>query len=881
MRPGNAAHSEPGSPRRDWLAAARMLLLCLGALSTGVAAAWAPANAAGGNPSGLPWQDLAETPPRPARPNVVSVDVVGNQRYSDEEIAKVLGQTIGAPIDGERIRRGVETLWDAYRARCEVQVRETPEGVELRVEVTELPFDPAPRFVGNARVTLEEIYEWVGLEPESELYLYQSSRVRRQILNGYQAKGFRFVEVVEAVRPGDDGMAPDVIFEIREGPRVKVRDFLINGNDSVPDRGAFLWKRGLKVEAQTDLRSPYIFGWFPKYLIDDALNQDLIAMREVYRGRGYWDAVVELERIEYSADREWATVHVAVDEGSRYRITELRIEAYERIADPAGRRRSTERPGELVFPESELLALCKQQPGEFYTRYDSTADQLALRQHYGEHGYIAHSSLSPEDRWDFLGVEPTFDVEKKEVSLVYRIAQGRPQYLREIRIDGNEHTRDRVVRRLVTVFPGELVDLVELESSMRRVRATSYFTDDFNPAEHRDPTYRFLATEDPNWKDLDILLEEGNVVSFEFGLQASADAGLQGYVDLQFRNFDATRWPSWDSPIDDIRNREAFHGAGQTLRLRATPGTEVTSYELRFVEPDVFLRHIDRVGLAVGLRRTLRRYRSHDERRTGFDLELFRQIRPDTRISLGFETTEVRVSDVDTSGPLSLSNPLKVPQLLFNQLGKSDVTGMSVGISHDKIDQPMNRPEGYAVGANLTAYDGIVGSDYDFLRLDANGRLFGYFQEKNRGPGYRMLLRGGVLVPYGDTEDVPYSERFFLGGGSLLRGFEFRGVGPDENGYSQGGETSLAGSFEYVFPLLTQGRAGSPDLFDVLRGGLFLDVGVLDPEPFQVDPSELRASVGLSLSFLVPIPITLSFGFPIVDEDSDRTQVFNFSIGSF
>lgn len=866
---------------RDWARVALCLVLVY--VPQVVAAAGPQAPGQGDQPAVSRAQDPpAPAPERaPKSPNVLVIDVIGIERYSADEIRAVLGQTLGEPLDTERMRRGVETLWEAYRARAEVQVRTVPGGVELRVDVVEQAFDPAPRFIGHARVDLDEIFEWVGLEETSEVYLYQSARIRRQLLDGYRRKGFYFAEVDEVVRPPADGSAPDVIFEIREGPRVKIRAIAVDGNLSNPDRGALFWKRGLRVEAQVELRSPYIFGWFPKYLDDDVLQEDLIAMREVYRDRGYWDAVVEVERLEFSEDREWVTVHVAVDEGERYRITDLRIEAYERITDPAGQRRTTERPADLLLDEAELLALCEQRTGAYYTRYATDRDQRELRRRYGELGHIYHPSLSAEDRWEFLGVEPTFDVEKREVALVYRMAQGRQQFVREIRIDGNEHTRDRVVRRLITVFPGDVADLTEIDGSLRRLRSTRYFTNEFNPGDHRDPTYKFIATSDPSWKDLEFMLQEGNVVSFEFGVQASADDGLQGFVDLQFRNFDGSRWPSWSAPIDDVRNREAFHGAGQTLQVRATPGTEVTSYTLRFVEPDLFLRHIDRIGLGVGLRRTLRRYRSHDERRTGFDIDLFRQFTPDTRASLGFETTEIRVDDIDKSGEGSLVNPLSVPALLFDQAGTSRVTGISLGILLDKVDNPVSRPEGHSAGATLTLFDGAVGSDYDYAKLEANARLFGYFVGKDRGPGYRLTARGGVQVPYGDTDDVPFTERFFLGGGTLLRGFEFRGVGPDEGEYSVGGETFLAGSFEYVFPLLTQGRAGSPELFDVLRGGLFIDAGILDPEPFRADPNELRASAGVSFSFLVPIPITLSFGFPFLKEDSDRTQVFHFSIGSF
>lgn len=814
-------------------------------------------------------------------PRVLSIQVEGNQRYGQAEILSALGHPIGVPLDRERIRRGIEVLWEAYRVRAEVAQRETPEGIELRVLVEELPFDPAPRFLGNDRVSLRELFEWTGLEPESEVYLHQAPRIRRQLLAGYKRKGYFFAEVREVVRPGTDELLPDVIFEIREGPRVRVREMVLEGNASIPEQGFLFWRTGLRREARVQSRAPRFFGLVPSYFDQDVLDADLVSMRQSYRLRGFWDAVVEVERLEFSPDRRWVTIHVAVDEGERYRVRSVRVEAVERIGDAERPGRAVESPGELLLPEDELLALLAHQPGTWYTQKDADTDARRLSQRYGEMGHLGHGSLPAGDRFQVLDPEVTFDFERREVDLVYRVAQGRQQFLREVRVSGNRHTRDRVIRRLVSVFPGEVIDLTQVQRSVNRVRGTGYFTDDLNPGGHPEPTFRFVATEDPSWKDLEIQLAEGSVFKVDFGLQIGSDSGLQGLVDLQILNFDGSRWPSLDSPVGDVRQRRAFHGAGQSLRAQITPGTEVSTYLLRFTEPDIFLRHIDRIGLTVGLRRSLRRFRSHDETRTGYEIEFFRQLSQETRVYLGWESTQVDIDNLDTTGAGSLGNPLKVPQLLAEQDEKSRVQGVRIGVDHERLDNRISPRDGFSASLGLTAYAKGLGGDHDFLRADAQWRLFGYFVERHRGPGYRLILRGGVSQPYGDSDDVPYTERFFLGGAQTLRGFAFRGVGPNQNGHPIGGQTFVAGSLEYLHPLLTQTMPGTLEQRDVLRGGLFLDAGILDPDTMRLDPEELRASVGFSFSVVQPLPITLSFGFPIRRGDGDRRRTFNFLLGSF
>ena len=76
--------------------------------------------------------------------------------------------------------------------------------------------------------------------------------------------------------------------------------------------------------------------------------------------------------------------------------------------------------------------------------------------------------------------------------MTYRIAQGRELKLREIVFAGAHHTRDRVLRRELSVFPGARADLVEIDKSLARIQATGFFSDDLRRLEHRDPTYRFL-----------------------------------------------------------------------------------------------------------------------------------------------------------------------------------------------------------------------------------------------------------------------------------------------------------------------------------------------------------------------------------------------------
>jgi outer membrane protein insertion porin family len=822
-------------------------------------------------------------------PVIRSIRIEGTERVSEETVRRALGIEVGEPFDAEGLDRAIGALFDAQRVFARVYQRPVPDGVELRVLVDELPSDREPRFLGNVEIDGEKLLLWAGLGPGDELFLYQAPRMRERLLQRYHEEGFAFVEIDVVERQAGldaatgERLLPDVIFEIREGPKVRVRDVVLHGNEFLPDEGFLFFKSGLPKLAGLELRAPRFFRWFAKSYSREALDADLLALREVYRDFGFLDAVVELDRLEFTPERDWVTVHVAIDEGGRYTVGSLEIEGVEVFPSEEERTGYGERPAELVIPADELKQGLKVEVGEVYQRRLQRDDERTLREKYGKKGYVDHPSLPRDDRWSFLDPELVFEADRPVVHVVYRLAQGRPIFIREISISGNLHTEDRVVRRSITVLPGELADQQEIERSRTRLQSTGLFTDDRDPA-HVPPRYRFLATDDPGWKDLEYVIEEGSVLTFNLSGGVSSNSGLFGIFDLYHRNFDATNLPS--SPwglVSEVAGREAFHGAGQELRLRASPGTQVSYFDILFREPDLFHGHTDRIGLSLNATRRRRNYDSHDERRERYGFELSKSLGPDAAVFAGFFLGSVEVDDLDDGGEPSIGNPLTVPADLKAQEGESDLSYTSLGYRRSVTDNRVNPRNGSEIVVRSEIYEDSLASDYDFAKLDLQ---FDWYDELDEDPdvvsGYFHLgLAGGVAVPYGSTDEVPYTERFFLGGQTTLRGFEFRGVGPNEHGFPIGGQTYVFSTLEYRHPLVKDTQPGTYREIETIRGGLFLDAGVLDPDDFSLDTSELRVSAGFMFGLAYPLPLTFSFGWPLRDGPDDRKQIVGFQIELF
>lgn len=818
---------------------------------------------------------------------VVSLDVVGEQRYTEDRLRAALGLSVGDVYSAEKVKEGIQYLWTLFQVRAQVRGRVLEGGgAELRLEVTELPADLEPRFIGNEGVDLEQILEWAQLEERRELFLHQLSRVQARILDGYRREGYYFAEVeavVREVQAEDDVDAPgDVIFEIIEGPQVHVKDVIIHGNESLPDRGFWLWKDGLRAQASIELAGPSLFDWSGKEFVEETLRADLLAMRTVYRDQGFLNAVVDLDHLEFSEDREGVKVHLVIDEGEPFIVTKVSVAGFNLRPHPSGPEYfPIEEPADLLYSQEELLAELSLRPGKRYAQAWVRADHSALRDFYGKDGHIEHPSLGDEYRWSWLEPELIYDLEKAEVEVIYRVAQGRPVRIREIRVAGATHTQDRVIRRELSVTPGELADMKEIRSSLRRLTSSGYFSDSRNRLEHRDPTFRFLPTDEDGLVDIEFIVEEGRVVDFQIAGGIDSNNGLFGVVGLTMKNFDVTDLPDtfWGS-FGEIYRKEAFHGAGQTLNIEVSPGSQLDRSRIRFVEPDIFRRHHDRIALDLELAKIDRILQDYDEERTTRRARLGYSIGFNSSLWAGFVNQDVKVDDVDSN--VDLSDPELRP--LADQVGSSSLIGLTFDFRHRDTDAAFNPRDGRIVNWNNELYTHRLGSDWEFWKSSISWDE--YFplggKEEEVRPGVRIATGAGIALPYGNSDLIPYTERFFLGGYNTLRGFRFRGVGPNASGSGTplGGESLLRASFEYRYPLYSITRPGSYVKAEMLRAHIFFDAGVLGPQFDELNLGETRTSTGFGFGLMYPFPIVFNFGWPIRDGEFDRTQVFSFYLAT-
>jgi outer membrane protein insertion porin family len=358
--------------------------------------------------------------------------------------------------------------------------------------------------------------------------------------------------------------------------------------------------------------------------------------------------------------------------------------------------------------------------------------------------------------------------------------------------------------------------------------------------------------------DFNVKAEETMTGRLMFGVGINSDAGLVGSVVLDEQNFDWTRFPnSWE----DIRNATAWRGAGQRFRIEAVPGTQVQRYMVNFQEPYMF-----NTAVSMGLSGYYynRIYTEYTEQRLGGRVALGYQLTPDLSGNIAYRGAKINIT-----------NPIDPFLPALAEVTGRDLAlhGFQLSLTHDKRDNAFLATEGHLIEASV---EQVLGS-FQYPRAELDVRKYFTLFERPDGSGRQVLSLAARAGYTGDN--TPIYDRFYAGGFSTIRGFQFRGASPREIGPSTGADIVVGGDFqvlasaEYLFPITAD---------DMLRGVVFCDTGTVEPRLNDWN-NKYRVAPGFGLRIVVPAmgpaPIALDFAFPVSWQPGDRHEMFSFFMG--
>ncbi|TIM33022.1 MAG: outer membrane protein assembly factor BamA [Mesorhizobium sp.] len=554
---------------------------------------------------------------------------------------------------------------------------------------------------------------------------------------------------------------------------------------------------------------------------EDKLNADQELLRRFYYNHGYADFQVISAVGELDETTNKYTVTITVQEGERYTFGDVSVES--------------------TIPEvdgASLQSVVETHKGDVYNAENVEDTIIALTERVAGSGY-PFAQVTPRGDRNF---------ENHTISVVYTIDQGTKAYVERIEIRGNDRTRDYVIRREFDVSEGDAFNQVLIQRAKKRLEALDFF---------EKVEVSTVPGSEPDQVVLVVDVVEKSTGEFSVGAGYSTGGDTDG--------------PSIEGSITE-RN---FLGRGQFIKLSAGGGKNSRDYSFSFTEPYFLGR---RIAAGFDVFHRTREYDDYQSETTGATVRFGLPITDDISTQLAYNISQEKYELDDGCDP---NAGCEVSTAILNGIEESPwlKSSVSLALVYNTIDDMKSPHEG--IFANVTTEFAGLGGDAKFVKVTARGTVYQTLSEQLDLVG---LISGGAghIQGYGSDDDLRIFDHF-QSSDRMIRGFAYGGIGPvDDQGFDDhlGGTTYFNASAEAQFPMPV-----IPESFG-LRGAVFADAATLyGNDVAGVDPSttgmEWRASVGLGMMWASPFgPIRIDYAIPVLKEDTDDVQEFNFGISS-
>jgi outer membrane protein assembly factor BamA len=752
---------------------------------------------------------------------------------------------------------------------------------------------------------------------------------RAELLEGYGQLTESTLSRCESLIGQGYGGRLVLIFEVHEGPELLVGtvrftglgDVRSPGNDALEGSrisGMFgslyaFWYRYLgsaAAEQAAALAEEMRTKAGEAYVQADVVR-DAETLQTYFRARGWLDARVSFANFELNETRTRMNLVFHVEPGSPYAITNIRLE-YGTRSPRVPQGAEPEEFDEPVITWEELFEFLRLEGNQLspdaakarfgpeyvdenninaqgrwfvsyeldepiaYDTYALTGDIMAgadgyagaIRALLASKGYsnIEVEFVRVDTQGEFVETGWKTPWPARRTELILRIQQGYKSYVGTVNIRGNDVTRDSVVRRNITLYPGEVFNRNEQRGSDIRLRRTQWF-EQGAPGQgvSSRTTPRLVVTADGiiEYTDIDYDLIEGRTNSFNFAAGFNSSTGFTASVDLTLRNFDISSLVSWLWGEPNF----SFTGAGQTLTFTAQPPLDRQQiYRISFDEPWLWGYPL---GGGVSAEYSTIDRGDYTRERTGIDPYIAWRVTPDVVWRFGYSYEIFNIRDIASDAP----------DTIREDSGRSILSTVWSEIRWTTTDNPYFPTTGFDLSYRYSYTGGLFGGTLDFWNMRGSASL--YLPMAQIDDIRTLVLALNVSATWQDvhsnTKSIPFSQRLLLGGNSAsgrgsLRGFEFAGVGPSRNDIAIGGNFMVTAFAELRFPIFPG------NLWFVT----FIDVGELSPTLNTFDPEGWTVSGGFGLRLLLPIlpvPFALDFGFPILNQPGNREEVISINLG--
>ncbi len=469
--------------------------------------------------SGASSVDAQQQGQQSAPPIIVEIEVVGARITSTDLIKSVASILPGTALNSGSIRDATLRLDGlALFDDIEFLVEEVPSGVKLYISVKERPRLTLLTFEGNNQLSDDDLQKIVKLRPGAYISRFVAFDKRNAILRKYADKGYFLTEVVDSLSYNTDSTEASLTFYITENEKVKVRNVTITGAKQMEVKtlvGAMSNRKKGLLKSSNFNRDKY--------------QDDLDKVIAKYHENGFIDAYLISDSIFVDTPVNRVDIFLETYEGPRYYF---------------GQATFTDND---VYTDKQLSSTLKYKPYDIFDQEKYDESVFEIYSAYQERGYLNIRVLDNKSFEDSI------------INIDYQIIEGLPSKVHLVKISGNLKTKDKVIRRELSVRPGQVFHRSLLMRSLRDVMALNFFTNVV-------PDVQNL----PNG-DVDIVfkVEEKQTGQLNAGAGFSARDRLVGTFGMGIPN---------------------FRGNGQALNFDLQFGGRRNSSQISFTEPWMFGR---------------------------------------------------------------------------------------------------------------------------------------------------------------------------------------------------------------------------------------------------------------------------------------------------
>lgn len=752
----------------------------------------------------------------PKRTVIENLRFKGHTVFKEQELLRVMKNRPGRPLlTNVLLEDDIEAVKAVYADAGYPAASPGPVSMSFRDEraFLEIAGTEGPKvsvsFAGNREISASKLREMLLIWSEHDVSDTVIESSADKIRNVYRDRGF--VDAKVEVKKTEGPGTLDLAFTVQEGRKVTVSAVRVEGN------AVFSAKQ---IKNMMATREP---GWFrSRPFREDLLEKDVDSVTDQYVAAGYLAANVK-GTVSRTADGSQAVIDLKITEGRKTLTGDISLD------------------GNTAVTSEELAGVLKLRTAEPFSERLLEEDRYRLLSLYSAKGYLytrieiekkpafAAETTSPEGK----SGAPA-DTGPEVMHVRYRIAEDRQVAVGKVILRGNVNTRDAVILRELEPSTGEPYSYESLLKSQQRIYRYGYFSlAKFEPVHPHEKEYT---------KDMLFTVEERPAGAVEFGAGYGTLDRLRGFAEISHRNLWGTgRYASLRFEGSDILRREVF-----TFQ-------EPWFLGQRYLESKFILARSDSKRINEQSRDIY-----YQTRKTTASYGVERSYEG-LRTSLTYQYENVENYNVQPAAELSPDDS-----------GRVLISSLNPAIILDKRDDPFNPTQGSLHGVNIKEATKALNSKAEFTKVTVQSTWYLPAAE------YLVLAlsgRAGMGWPHRDTREVPLHERFYLGGGTTVRGYTQDSVGPFNIG-AAGDRVPTGGSgmvqFNAEIRLNMSGGSGFVIFSDA--GNVWVDQAI------RLD--DLRASYGAGFRYHTPVgPLRIDYGQKINRKSGESPGELHFNIG--